>query len=288
VSALKRIAVVVHPTRDVRQAVARLRGWAHDHGVELVQLRKGETEPQVAPMGDAREVDLVVAIGGDGTVLGGLRIGAKAGRPVLGVACGSLGVLATVAPERLEEALDRAAGGACARTDLPVLEVRAEGAEPVFAFNDAVVLRAGAGQVRVAARLDGTLYARWSGDGLILATALGSSAYTLAAGGPVVAPPAAGTVLTALSPHGGCIPPLVAGPEARWEIEVDPGHAGARFELDGQPNPLPGTMLEAILRPGAAQLLRVGDEMPFLTVLRGRGIITDSARIVADERRDGG
>src|SRR3954468_6075084 len=285
--AVHAIAVVVHPTRDVEPALGPLRRWAQEHDVALVQLRKGEGEPDVAPAGDPSDVSVVVAIGGDGTVLGGLRIGAEAGVPVLGVTCGSLGVLAAVPPERVAGALDRIAAGRCETVAVPVLEVKAEGGEAITAFNDIVVLRAGAGQVRVAAHLDGARYARWSGDGLILATALGSSAYTLAAGGPVLAPAGGGSVLTPLSPHGGFIPPLVAGDEARWQIDVDPGRAGARFEVDGQPSEILGTCLHPARRPSPARLVRLGDEEPFLATLRRRGLIADSARIVADDRRVG-
>src|SRR3954453_14348361 len=99
--AVHAIAVVVHPTRDVEPALDPLRRWAQEHDVALVQLRKGEGDPDVAPAGDRSDVSVVVAIGGDGTVLGGLRLGAKAGVPVLGVTCGSLGVLAAVPPDRV-------------------------------------------------------------------------------------------------------------------------------------------------------------------------------------------
>ena len=71
--------------------------------------------------------------------------------------------------------------------------------------------------------VDGELYVRFAGDGAVVATPLGSSAYTLAAGGPVVAPRSRGMVVTPLAPHGGCCPPLVTGPDSRIELEVEPG-----------------------------------------------------------------
>ena len=101
----------------------------------------------------------------------------------------------------------------------------------------------------------------------------------------MVAPPATGTVLTPLAPHGGSIPSLVAGVEGRWKVEVVPGRAGARIEVDGQPSALAGLTFEAALRPSAARLVRLGDEEPFITTLRRRGIITDSPRVLADDRR---
>jgi len=285
VAPLARLGLVVHPSRDLEPALTVLRRWAQEHDAEVVQLRAHEDERQVVPPGAVEDADLVVAVGGDGTVLGALRMGARAGKAVLGVACGSLGTLAAVPPGGVAAALDRVVAGDCEIRELPALEVRAEEGEPVRALNDLVVLRAGAGQVGASVWLDGALYARWTGDGLILATSLGSSAYTLAAGGPVLAPPATGTVLTPLAAHGGCIPSLVAGPEGRWKVVVEPGRAGARIEVDGQPSALAGLTFEATLRRSAARLVRLGDEEAFLTTLRRRGIVADSPRVLADDRR---
>jgi len=283
--ALSRIGLVVHPSRDLERPLKDVRAWAAEHGVELVQIRLHDNEPEVAAPGQAADADLLVAVGGDGTVLGALRTGGVAGKAVLGVACGSLGALAAVPPDGVTAALDRVAAGDCDTHPIPALEVHPDGAQPLRALNDVVVVRAGAGQVRVSVHLDGALYARWSGDGMILATAVGTAAYTLAARGPLLAPPAEGSVMTALAPHGGCIPPLVAGAGARWDVEIRRGYGGARFEIDGQPSELPGTAFAASLRPDAARLLRLGDEEPFLAALRRRGIISDSPRVLAEDRR---
>ena len=283
--ALSRLGLVVHPSRDLERPLRDLRKWATDHDVELVQVRIHDNEPEVAEAAQAADADLLAAVGGDGTVLAALRTGGPVGKSVLGVACGSLGALAAVPPDGVTAALDRVAAGDCDSQPIPALEVRPDGAEPLHALNDVVVLRAGAGQVRVSVHLDGALYARWSGDGMILATAVGTAAYTLAARGPVLAPPAEGSVLTALAPHGGCIPSLVAAAEARWDVEIRRGYGGARFEIDGQPSELPGTAFAASLRPDAARLVRFGDEEPFLAALRRRGIISDSPRVLAEDRR---
>jgi NAD+ kinase len=68
--------------------------------------------------------------------------------------------------------------------------------------------------------VDGALYARTAGDGVVVATPLGSSAYTMAAGGPILAPGALGMVLTPLADHGGTVPPLVVGPRSRVTVSV--------------------------------------------------------------------
>jgi len=282
---LTRLGLVVHPTRNLEPALGTLREWAAAHGAEVTQIETVPGERRVAPLGEASDADVIVAVGGDGTVLAALRVAAGAGRPVLGVACGSLGALAAVAPDRITEAMDRIAGGDCDTVALPALEVTPSTGDVLRALNDLVIVRAGAGQVRVEAWLDGALYARWAGDGLILATALGSSAYTLAAGGPLLAPPATGTVLTALASHGGCIPSLVAPEGARWRIDVAPGYSGARVELDGHATSLGATTFEATLVDSGARVLRLGHEERFVTALRRRGIIADSPRMIAEDRR---
>ena len=130
---------------------------------------------------------------------------------MLGVACGSLGALTATAAEDLPDALDGIAAGALSPRKLPGLQISGtEGLERV-AINDVVVVRRGASQVIVGIYVDDQLYVRYAGDGIVVATPAGSSAYTLAAGGPVLAERSDGIVLTPLAPHGGCCPPLVVG-----------------------------------------------------------------------------
>src|SRR2546430_17679815 len=91
-----RLGLVVHPTRVVDVPVNELRTWADLHQVELVQIRASCQQQRVADGGDAEGCDLLISIGGDGTALATIRAGAGANRPVLAVACGSLGVLTSV------------------------------------------------------------------------------------------------------------------------------------------------------------------------------------------------
>src|SRR6202012_915949 len=110
---MKRVGVLVHPTRPVQNAVEILERWTEDRGLELVQISTGG--PLVAPAGEVTACDLVAAIGGDGTTLKALHAAARTGTPVLSVACGSLGILTTVPENELRSALDRfsARAGLC-------------------------------------------------------------------------------------------------------------------------------------------------------------------------------
>jgi NAD+ kinase len=286
-SRIARLGLVVHPRRDVSGALDSLRSWSDERGVHVVQVPAVGQSQRVAEAGDPGQCDAIVALGGDGTALAALRTAAAVGKPVLGVACGSLGALTTVAADGLARALGRLASGDWEPRLLPALVV---GDETMTGVNDLVVLRQGAGQISVELSVDGELFVRYGGDGLVLATALGSSAYTLAAGGPVLAPGGGGMVFTPVSPHGGCCPPLVAGADSRLTIELDPGHGGARIELDGQIHdriePHTARTLEVALRPDHATLVSLGDEEPTLARLRRRRVIMDSPRMLSRERQE--
>lgn len=284
----RRLGLVVHPRREIGGALDALRGWCEAHGAELVQVAAPGQSREVAPRAAAATCEAVVALGGDGTTLAALHVAAPADRPVLGVACGSLGALSSVRAEDVDAALDRFDAGEWSPRRLPGLEIAFEGAEPLVALNDLVIVRHGAGQVSAALRVDGELFLRFAGDGLVVATPLGSSAYSLAAGGPLLAG-ADGLVVTPLAPHGGSCPPLVAGPQGRLEIALDPAHGGARIEVDGQVRaeiePLSLQTFTVALRPDHATLVTLGDQEPLLTGLRRRGLIADSPRMLVRDAR---
>jgi NAD+ kinase len=287
---IARLGLVVHPQRAIAGALATLGRWADARGAELVQVPASGQNREVAEPGEAADCDAIVALGGDGTTLAALRSAAPAGRPVIGVACGSLGALTAVDADQLETALDRLEAGDWLARELPALVLADAPDEQQTAVNDLVVVRDGASQVSAEVFIDGELFIRFAGDGFVVATPLGSSAYTLAAGGPLLTHGAGGMVLTPLSPHGGSCPSLVAGDASTLAIDLDPGHGGARIELDGQirarvPVREP-RRLEITLRPRHATLVALGHEEAPLAGLRRRRVILDSPRMLARDERD--
>jgi NAD+ kinase len=283
---LRRVALVVHPTRRIDQALATLTGWAADHGVDVIQLAvDGARLREVAAPGVIQAGDLVVAVGGDGTVLASLRAAAPQGVPVLGVACGSLGALTAVAADEISEALDSVRAGAWRARSLPALAIGPEDAPDDWAANDFVVVRRGAGQLVADLVVDDELYARVAGDGLVVATALGSSAYSMAAGGPVLTAGTAAFVCTPLAMHGGNAPPLVVPAEATITVDVEPGYAGFEVEIDGRRSTPRGQSFRLTLEPGRTSLVGFGPPGRALAGLRRRRLITDSPRILARDDR---
>lgn len=284
---VRRIGLIVHPTRNIDGPLTQVRDWAAAHEVELIQVPVLEDERRVADPGDPARCDLLVSIGGDGTMLAAIRAAIGARRPALGVACGSLGALTTVSARGVPGALTAFAEGRWTPRGLPALHVAADRSDPLTALNDLVIVRDGIGQVRLSAFVDGTLYARLAGDGGIVCTALGSSAYSLAAGGPLVAPGTPAFVFTPLPSHGGSHQPLVIGAGSTLRLEVSAGVGGARIEIDGQIAGPPPETLELTLREGVATLVGLRDQEPMFTSLRRRRLIVDSPRIVAEQERDG-
>ncbi len=285
---MERMGLVVHPRRELDSALETLREWSAAHGTDIVQVPAVGQDREVAPKGATEDCDLIVALGGDGTTLAAMRAAMPARKPVLGVACGSLGALTAVKAPDLDEALDRVASGDWIPRALPALEITGESAHA--GVNDLVIVRQGAGQVMAEVEVDGELYIRMAGDGLVIATPLGSSAYTMAAGGPILAPRAGGMVVTPLAPHGGCAPPLVTAADSILRVKLDPGNGGARLELDGQIeaiiDPRSPQDLEVRLRPDLATLVSLGGEETMLAGLRRRRIVLDSPRILARDDRN--
>jgi NAD+ kinase len=252
----------------------------------MVQIPVAGQHREVADRGEAGDCDLIVSIGGDGTTLAAIRSAVLADRPVLGVAGGSLGVLTSVDADRVSLALDRFAQGNWRPRWLPALESRTRSGARIFAINDIAVIRAGQGQVRTAARMDGHLFVRIAGDGAVASTPVGSSAYALAAGGPLLAPGTEAYLLIPLPTHGGSCPPLVIPSTSELELDISAGRDGARLEVDGQISEIPVEPMTIGWRPDVARLVSFADQESFLSGLRRRGIITDSPRIIADDLRE--
>jgi NAD+ kinase len=283
-----RLALVVHPTRPIDVALGELHAWARERGVEVFQPPVvGWSGRQVAPEGELARGDLIVALGGDGTMLSALRASAPVEAPVLGVACGSVGALAAVSAEQIVAALDRVEAGDWTARALPALAIHADGGPDLWATNDFVIVRRRAAQVIAEVRVDGELYVRLSGDGLIVASPLGSAAYSMAAGGPLLAAGTPAFVCTPLAMHGGNAPPLVVPATSSVGVTVQPSFAGFDVEIDGHAQQLEAREYRVGLHDDKLTLVSFGEPGPGLEVLRVRGVIADSPRVLArDARRD--
>lgn len=157
----------------------------------------------------AGEADMIVALGGDGTIIGAVH--AFPGKPVAGFNIGSLGYLASVERRDFEHAVGMIAAGAWRISRRTLLECSVAGRE-IVALNDIVLARERSGQaVAIDVAVGGRRAARYFADGVIFATPTGSTAYSLSAGGPVLMPDSASFAITPLNPHALASRPIVVG-----------------------------------------------------------------------------
>jgi NAD+ kinase len=281
----RRVALVVHPSRPLSGALETLDAWASRHDVDVVQVPVDGTVRRVRPLHDVAQGDLVVALGGDGTALSALRAAAPVDAPVLAVACGSVGALTAVSAGELAGTLERMRTGDWTTSALPALTIRPDGAPEELALNDFVIVRRGAGQVVAEVAIDGELYVRIAGDGVIVATPFGSSGYTMAAGGPLVCVGTQAFVCSPLAMHGGNAAPVVVPAESELTIEVRPSYAGFDVEIDGHYSALTARTYSLTLHPDKARLVSLSATDQRLRRLRERGLIADSPRVlIRDER----
>jgi NAD+ kinase len=264
-----------------------LEQWAQENGLEIIEIVGADAiDRRLARPGVAGAGDLIVALGGDGTVLTALRAAAPVGAPVLGVACGSVGVLTAVAAAGVAGALSRVLSGDWTARRLPALAIEPVGGEGEWAVNDFVAIRRGAGQLTANVSLDDELYAGLAGDGLVVATALGSTAYSMAAGGPVLAGGAHVFVCTPIAMHGGLAPPLVVPATSTLHLQLKPGFAGFEIEIDGHIHSATELEYRITLHEDKVTLVALDAPPGGLTALRQRGLIIDSARVRARNARD--
>jgi NAD+ kinase len=258
-----RIGLVLHPRRDSSAAVRQVESWTRTHGVELVAgaddvLRLGVDGVVPVEVEElARTCDGMIALGGDGTLLGAMRLVSGRPVPVLGVNLGRLGFLAAVEGTELEPALTALAEGRASTEQRPCLVVR-HGETESLAFNDVVLARVpGEGMVEANLTVGGRRYGHYRCDALIVATPMGSTAYAYAAGGPVVSPGVEGILVTPSAPLSGISRSVLLGPGEPLRLELTAGRPA--FELDGvlTGRVHPGEVLDVVLRPAAGLLVRI-------------------------------
>ncbi|MFO7676018.1 MAG: NAD(+)/NADH kinase [bacterium] len=181
-----------------------------------------------------RAADLVVALGGDGTLLRAARLVGASETPIMGVNLGGLGFLTEFSTGEARAGVTAFARGRHREERRMALACRL-GRRRGFAVNDCAVNMGRAGRViKVIVRADGEFINRFSGDGIVIATPTGSTAYSLAAGGPVVVPTMAAIVLTPLAPHALAARPLILPADAALEVELAAGSDPATLNIDGQ------------------------------------------------------
>jgi NAD+ kinase len=262
-----RLGLVLHPRSDPTMVVEKLTSWARAHGKQVIaDARDTARLPAgVEPVSGAElieQAEALISLGGDGTMLGALRLVAERPVPVLGVNLGNLGFLIEVEPHELGAALDRLETG-----DYTIEEhsaaVLTDGGDEAIAFNDiALASVPGEGAVDASLTVMGRASGRYRCDALVLATPIGCTAYSYAAGGPLVSPMLDAVIISPVAPISGISRPAVISAAEPISLELLEGSGEPALQVDGTitRRMQPGEALEVRLRPRAGLVVRLDPE----------------------------
>ncbi len=265
-------ALVVHPRRPPAHRLAReMAAWLRQEGHEVrlpgPDACSADLEALACAEEDVAAVDLIVSLGGDGSILRAVRLAADAGVAVLGVNFGQLAYLAEVEPGDARAAVKRWLAGDFDIVERMRLAVRVTNADnnepssPLGALNEAVVEKLDRGRsVQLSLSVDGRFLTAYRADGLIVASPTGSTAYSLTVRGPILAPTHQALVVTPVSPHSLFDRSLVLPPATTIRIEVQ-SEQPAALALDGDVCRVlrPGAVVECTASPLPARLVTFGD-----------------------------
>ena len=238
---VRRVGVVAkRSSREAVETAAELAEWLRRRGLEVfldgpTLAALGRHEPAFSP---AADYDLVVALGGDGTLLSVARA-LRPGIAILGVNLGNLGFLTEIGRAELYPALVQVLAGKYRTEARSLFDVErrgdSRGAEHFRVLNDAVITKSALSRIiELTMVVDGHLIARYRSDGVIISTPTGSTAYNLSAAGPILHPLLPVAVLTPICPHALSLRPIVVPGSSRIEVTLETQREEVYLTLDGQ------------------------------------------------------
>ena len=279
------VGIVLHPQRDSKEAVDAILGWAARNGAtvygigdEITRLNCAATAVTAEEM--AKRADLIVSLGGDGTMLRAMRLADGQRAPVLGVNLGKLGFLAEVDVPDLPDALSAIDARDYAVEPRLAVDSLVAG-NRVTAFNDIAVVRVPGGTAAVSLQVGGQPFVSYAADAVVVSTPTGSTAYSFSAGGPIMSPAVEALLVTPAAPHSAYNRGLVLSVTDTVTLEVLPGSGEVAVEVDGEVAGYvhPGDALEIDARPAAARVVRLG-RTTFYQRARRKLRIADSAELI--------
>ena len=277
---MKRIGIIAKPDAPhARQVLQELTTLLHGQGIHvLVDQETGAFCPpgveEVPKPELPGRVDLLMVLGGDGTLLGAARLVGGLGVPILGVNLGGLGFLTATPQEDLALALEALFQRRYVLEERMMLtaQIRRQGTRlgESLALNDVVLTKGTMGRIiNLGVQVDGQFVTSYRGDGLIVSTPTGSTAYSLAAMGPIVFPTLEALILTPISPHTLTNRPIVLPATARVEVDLHADGQAVTLMLDGQVGyPLEGKDVVEVQRAEARLKLVRFPQPDYFHVLR--------------------
>jgi NAD+ kinase len=278
------VGLVLHPRRNCSEAVSAVLDWAAASGGKVYgaadEIGRARGAIAVSAAELSQHCDLIVSLGGDGTMLRAMRLADGQRVPVLGVNLGRLGFLAEVDIPELPAALS--AIDSHQYTTESRLAVDAEVAGIIMtAFNDVAVVRVpGQGSARVGLLVDGSPFVSYAADAVVVATPTGSTAYSFAAGGPIMSPSVEALLVTPAAAHSAYNRGVVLSIDDTLSLDILPTSGRLAIEVDGLVARYvsPGDRIDLRARPDAARVIRLGSTT-FYERARRKLRLTDSAEI---------
>ena len=236
---------IAHTAEDMGRLLPLVKRYGFDYAInqefaEAIEQLLGITIPRDKIYADAtgpQPADSVmVCCGGDGTLLEGIHRLSDRSIPVAGVNFGHLGFLTSATREDVEQLFDDIANHRLQIQPRTMLEIEGigEAGRTVSALNEVAVQRLEATMIKVEAKVNSQRVAQYNGDGVILSTPTGSTAYSLSAGGPIVAPECGCFLLTPLAPHNFGMRPVVVPDSAEVELTIHTRHGSAMLAVDNR------------------------------------------------------
>ncbi|MBQ8557064.1 MAG: NAD(+)/NADH kinase [Clostridia bacterium] len=231
-----RVGLIVHIRREDALAYARRAvDYLAEAGASVIAEDEAAAALGIASFSQADGADVILSLGGDGTLLRGAQYAMRWDAMLLGINLGRVGFLAEVEPDALEDALHCLISGAYTTEVRPILNVQSGGGT-WYALNDVVVSRGGyARLITINALVDGESSGRYVADGIVVATPTGSTGYSLSAGGPVISPGVDCMVITPICAHTLQHRPAVVQGGAHIRLQLMPeDEQSASLQVDGQ------------------------------------------------------
>lgn len=233
---MRQIGIILHSRRqDAMDYAARVVSYLNARGAEVCAEDEFAQELHVKPLSRVERADVILSLGGDGTLLRGAQYAFNWEAALLGINLGRVGFLAEAEPEDLTATLEAVLSGSYDIEERPVLHVSA-GGRHWHALNDVVLSRGGRARLTtINAWVDGELSGKYVADGVVVATPTGSTGYSLSAGGPIVSPKVDCMVITPICAHTLQHRPTVVHLGAQIELELLPDDVQtASLQVDGQ------------------------------------------------------
>lgn len=275
-----KFAIISYSTKDaVPDTVSRVIKWcyennhtAHISNNAFANTDAGERSRTVITDSDSEAVDqsdVILSVGGDGTLLRAARLAIGNQKPILGINTGRLGFLANVAQDGIENALNYTSLGTYEIDRRSILEAEASDGSTHYALNEFLFSKgSSASMISLCAYYDDLFINRYWADGIIVASPTGSTAYNMSAGGPIIMPTSDVMVLNPINPHTLTTRPLILPSSKALTIKSDPSNNEVIFSKDGEISDITGNEIVVSIRRSkfTIDLIRLPEQTYFDTL----------------------